>query len=65
LRELVPGLPASRLRRVRQAYRQALSDPSLLTLVPILRETMPVSVGNGASSGHLVLSSNNFDLPQF
>jgi hypothetical protein len=45
LRELLPGLPASRLRRVRQAYQQALSDPSLLTLVPILRETMPVSVG--------------------
>jgi hypothetical protein len=51
LRELLPGLPASRLRRVRQAYQQTLSDPSLLTLVPILRETMPVSVG--ASFGSL------------
>ena len=43
LKQLLPGLPASRLRRVRQAYTDTLSDPSLVTLVPILRETMPVS----------------------
>lgn len=41
LRQLLPGLPDSRLRRVKDAYEQDLSDPSLLTLVPILRETMP------------------------
>lgn len=43
LKLLLPGLPDRRLRRVRQAYIENLSDPSLVTLIPILRETMPVS----------------------
>ncbi|CAB9505980.1 Pentatricopeptide repeat-containing protein [Seminavis robusta] len=41
LRQLLPGLPDNRLRKIRNAYEEGLSDPSLLTLVPILRETMP------------------------
>ena len=67
LRELLPGLPNSRLRRVRQAYQQTLSDPSLLTLVPILRETMPVSGGSSVlfRLRQLVLSSYDFGLPMF
>jgi len=44
LKQLLPGMPISRLQRVRQAYVENLSDPSFLTLVPILREKMPVSV---------------------
>ena len=43
LRQLLPGLPVSRLMKVQQAYQESLSDPSMLTLVPILRERMPVS----------------------
>ena len=43
LKQLLPGLPLSRLRKVKQAYRDSLSDPSILTLVPLLRERMPVS----------------------
>lgn len=53
LKQLLPGLPLSRLRKVKQAYRGSLADPSILTLVPILRERMPVSdtcvMLNGAS----------------
>jgi Tfp pilus assembly protein PilN len=43
LKQLLPGLPVGRLKKIRQAYQENLSDPSMLTLVPILREKMPVS----------------------
>lgn len=43
LKQLLPGMPVGRLRKVQQAYLENLTDPSFLTLVPILRERMPVS----------------------
>ena len=47
LQEALPGMPIYRLRRVLKAYQSTLSYPSLLTLVPILRETMPDHISLG------------------
>mmetsp|Transcript_33132 Transcript_33132/g.80065 ORF Transcript_33132/g.80065 Transcript_33132/m.80065 type:complete len:1146 (+) Transcript_33132:74-3511(+) len=47
LQEALPGMPINRLRRVLNAYKSTLSYPSLLSLVPILRETMPDHVSMG------------------
>ena len=41
LREMLPGLPERRIRQLEEAFRKTPGDPSLLRLVPILRETMP------------------------
>jgi hypothetical protein len=41
LQQALPGMPLSRVKKVLRAFEQTLSYPSLLTLVPILRETMP------------------------
>lgn len=41
LKQFLPGMPLARLQKVRDAYLEGLSDPSLLTLVPLLRERMP------------------------
>ena len=41
LQEVLPGLPLSRINKVVDAFEKTLGYPSMLTLVPILRETMP------------------------
>ena len=44
LQEALPGLPLSRINNVVNAFEKTLGYPSMLTLVPILRETMPDNV---------------------
>ncbi|KAL3910110.1 MAG: hypothetical protein SGILL_007819, partial [Bacillariaceae sp.] len=41
LQEALPGLPLSRINKVVDAFDKTLGYPSMLALVPILRETMP------------------------
>ena len=41
LDELLKGMPESRIRRVREEFLSVLGTPSVLRLVPILREKMP------------------------
>jgi len=41
LREMLPGLPERRIRQLEEVFTKTPGDPSLLRLVPILRETMP------------------------
>ena len=41
LREMLPGLPERRIRQLEEAFTKTPGDPSLLRLIPILRETMP------------------------
>ena len=41
LRNLLPAFSNKRLRRIRNAFKKSLGDPSLLELVPIVRERMP------------------------
>ena len=41
LRNLLPAFSDKRLRRIRNAFKKSLGDPSLLELVPIVRERMP------------------------
>ena len=41
LRETLPGLPDKRIKQLQEQFTKTLGDPSLLRLVPILRETMP------------------------
>lgn len=41
LQTALPGLPLSRIRKVAKAFENTLGYPSLLTLVPILRESIP------------------------
>ena len=38
---VLPGFPIGRLKRIRNAFKTSLGYPSLLTLVPLLRERMP------------------------
>lgn len=47
LQQALPGLPASRLKKIRAAFKSTLGYPSFLTLVPLLRENMPDSVSAG------------------
>jgi len=47
LQAALPGLPLSRVKQAAQAFESTLSYPSLLTLVPILRETFPERVTHG------------------
>eukprot|EP00980_Cylindrotheca_fusiformis_P009337 scaffold2047_cov129-Cylindrotheca_fusiformis.AAC.16 len=41
LQEALPGMPINRLKRVVSAFNSTLGYPSMLSLVPILRESMP------------------------
>lgn len=41
LRQLLPAFSDKRLRRILRAFRSSLGDPSLLDLIPIVREQMP------------------------
>lgn len=47
LQEALPGMPLSRLKKVLKAFNSTLGNPSLITLVPILRETMPDRLTKG------------------
>lgn len=47
LQQALPGLPASRLKKIRTAFKSTLGYPSFLTLVPLLRENMPDHVSAG------------------
>jgi hypothetical protein len=41
LQSALPGMPIRRIKQVAKAFENTLGYPSLLTLVPILRETLP------------------------
>jgi hypothetical protein len=41
LTSALPGLPLSRLKRIRNTFKTSLGYPSVLELVPLLRENMP------------------------
>jgi hypothetical protein len=41
LRQLLPSFSEKRLKKIIRAYDKSLSDPSILELVPIVRENMP------------------------
>jgi len=41
LRDILPGLPERRIKQLEEQFRKTPGDPSLLRLVPILRETLP------------------------
>lgn len=43
LQDMLPGMPRSRIQKIWMAYQEDISTPSILKLVPILREKMPVS----------------------
>lgn len=47
LQQALPGLPASRLKKICTAFKSTLGYPSFLTLVPLLRENMPDHVSAG------------------
>jgi hypothetical protein len=47
LQAALPGLPRGRLMKIVNAFEETLGYPSMLTLVPILRETMPNRVTLG------------------
>lgn len=47
LQSVLPGLPLPRVKKILNAYDQTLGHPSMLTLVPIVRETMPDYVSHG------------------
>lgn len=44
IQEALPGLPLSRVKKVLAAFENSLSYPSMLNLVPVLRENMPDNV---------------------
>lgn len=46
LQEILPGLPLNRINKVANAFEGILGYPSMLTLTPILRETMPDHVSS-------------------
>jgi hypothetical protein len=37
----VPGLPANRVQKLREVFMKSMGEPSMLHLVPVLRENMP------------------------
>jgi hypothetical protein len=41
LRELLPYFSETRIRRIRKVFKTSLGDPSILDLVPLIRERMP------------------------
>lgn len=47
LQNALPGMPLSRVKKILKAFDTTLSYPSLITLVPILRETMPDYISSG------------------
>lgn len=47
LQAILPGMPVTRLRRIRKAFKSTLQTPSVLSLVPLLREKMPDFVSSG------------------
>jgi hypothetical protein len=47
LQTVLPGFPISRLKKVLKTFESTLGYPSILTLVPILRETLPDQLGSG------------------
>ena len=47
LQSALPGMPLSRLKKIVDAYEETLGYPSMLKLVPILRETMPDTLSSG------------------
>ena len=47
LQAALPGLPLTRLKRINNEFKKTLGYPSILRLVPLLRETMPDDVTNG------------------
>lgn len=47
LQSALPGMPIQRLRKILNAYEETLGHPSTLTLVPLLRETMPDYLSSG------------------
>ena len=44
LQMVLPGMPKPRLKQIKKAFQESLAAPSLLTLVPILRENMPEQI---------------------
>jgi len=46
LRELLPALSDQRLKRILKVFKQNLGNPTLLELVPIVRENMPDYITN-------------------
>jgi len=46
LAEALPGLPPSRIRKIRRVFDKTLGTPSMLRLVPLLRENMPEVVND-------------------
>lgn len=55
LQNVLPGMPLQRVMKILNAYDETLGHPSMLTLVPILRETMP----DYLTSGWLKRSNKN------
>lgn len=47
IQNVLPGMPLPRVMKILNAYDQTLGHPSMLTLVPILRETMPDYLTSG------------------
>lgn len=47
LQAVLPGMPRKRLLKVREAFRSSLNYPSMIALVPLLRENMPNRIDNG------------------
>jgi hypothetical protein len=47
LQEVLPGMPITRLRKIRKTFKSSLQSPSMLSLVPLLREKMPDIVSSG------------------
>lgn len=47
LQAVLPGMPRKRLVEVREAFRASLNYPSMIVLVPLLRENMPDRINNG------------------
>mmetsp|Transcript_23202 Transcript_23202/g.64308 ORF Transcript_23202/g.64308 Transcript_23202/m.64308 type:complete len:1152 (-) Transcript_23202:1762-5217(-) len=41
LQSILPGMPLRRVRKILDKYEQTLGHPSMLSLIPIVRETMP------------------------
>lgn len=47
IQEALPGLPQSRVKKVLRTFEKSLNYPSMLELVPILRENMPDHLTSG------------------
>jgi hypothetical protein len=52
IQEALPGLPLSRAKKVVRAFEKSLNYPSMLELVPILRENMPDHLTTGWLKRH-------------